>query len=79
MLMKAWEKLDKFYLVLGIVLTLMSVMVIAAFRTIFSAYLYAGEITSENTQISAEIQKESLDEAYSWATNKTAFSLQIRD
>lgn len=76
---KVWEKLDKFYIVLAVVLTLMAVMVIVAFKTIFSSFLNAGEITSKDTQISTEINKESLDEAYNWATNKSSVSLQIRE
>lgn len=76
---KAWEKIDKFYLVLAVVLTLMAVMVIVAFRTVFSTYLNASEITSKDTQISMDIDNKSLDEAYNWVTNRPSVSLQIRE
>jgi hypothetical protein len=79
MLERAWEKLDKFYLILAVVLTLMAVMVIVAFRGIFSAYLGASDISSKDTQISKEIDQDSLEEAYAWISNKTSVSLEIRD
>ena len=76
---KAWEKLDKFYLILAVVLTLMAVMVIVAFRTIFSAYLYSNEINSKDTQMSTDIDKASLEEAYNWIMSRSSVSLQIRE
>ncbi len=79
MLEKTWEKLDKFVLILAVVLTLMAVVVIVAFRGIFSAYLDANEINNKDTKVDTEIEKEQLEEAYLWATNKTSVSLQIRD
>lgn len=79
MLEKVWDKLDKFYVVLAIVLTLMAVMLVVAFRGIFSAYLSAFEISEKDIGVNVKINKEALDEVYTWSTTKKSVSLQIRD
>lgn len=79
MLERAWEKLDKFYLILGLVLTLMAVMVIVAFRGIFTAYLDASDIKQRDIQVDVRVERESLDEAFAWTQNKISVPLQIRD
>lgn len=79
MLKKAWEKLDRFYLILAIVLTLMAVLLVVTFRGIFSAYLNVYEIDQKDINVDVKVQKESLDEAYVWVTEKEGIPLQIRD
>lgn len=79
MLKKAWEKLDKFYLILAIVLSVMAVMLVVAFRSMFSAYLNAFEIDEKDVQVDAKVDKESLEEVYVWTMNKNTVSLQIRN
>ncbi len=79
MLERAWDKIDKFYLVLATVLTLMAIMLVVAFRGIFSAYLNVYEIDQKDIQADAKVQKESLEEVYLWTINKESLPLQIRD
>jgi hypothetical protein len=78
MLEKVWDKLDKFYIVLAVVLMLMAIMIVVTFRGIFSAYLSAYEISDKDTGVNARIKKEALDEAYVWLTTKKATPLLIR-
>ena len=79
MLEKAWEKIDKFYLLLSIILILLGIMLVVAFRGIFSAYLNAYEIDQKDIQVGQRIEKDSLEEAYTWLTDKKTLTLQIRD
>jgi uncharacterized ion transporter superfamily protein YfcC len=79
MLERAWEKLDKFYLVLAIVLTLMAILLIITFRGVFSAYQYAYEIDQNKVQADDKVDKDLLEEAYLWTMNKTNIPLQVRD
>ena len=79
MLKKAWEKLDRFYLILAIVLTLMAVLLVVTFRGIFSAFLNVYEIDQKDINVDVKVQKETLDEAYVWVTEKESIPLQIRD
>ena len=67
--MKAWGKLDKFYLIFFSVLAALAVLVVFTFRGIFSAFLTAYEIDQpDNTDI--KINSDQLNEAYNFAFNK---------
>ena len=79
MLDRIWEKIDKFYFVFAVVLILMAVMVIVAFKGIFSAYLNAYEISSKDIQADTEVNKDSLEEAHFWVTEKSAVPLQLEN
>lgn len=79
MLERVWDKLDKFYLILAVVLSLMAVMLVVAFRGIFSAYLNAYEINQKDMQVDVKVEKEPLEEVYKWVTNKESLPLQIRE
>ncbi|OGM25128.1 hypothetical protein A2962_02390 [Candidatus Woesebacteria bacterium RIFCSPLOWO2_01_FULL_39_61] len=72
-----WGKLDKFYLVLTLVLVLMSVLVIMSFRTVFSSYITAYEIDQSALESGSKINKDKLDEAYSWVFNRQSTPLVI--
>lgn len=78
MLEKVWDKIDKFYFVLAIVLGVLATMIVVAFRGIFSAYLSAYEISEKDVGIGAKIEKEKLEEAYTWLTTKETIPLKIR-
>lgn len=65
-----WGKLDKFFLVLIVILTVMSVLVIMSFKTVFSAYISAYEIDQSALEAGLKINKESLDESYNWVFYK---------
>ncbi len=79
MLEKIWDKIDKFFLAFAIALVVMSVMLVVAFRGIFSAYLTAYEIDQKDIQVNTRIDEDSLEEAYFWAINKSSLPLQVRD
>ena len=61
-----WEKIDKFYIVLAIVLIAMAVILIFAVKGIFSSYLTAYEIDYSSISSELRIDKDKLDEAYRW-------------
>ena len=72
------EKVNKFYLVLIAILILLAVMVIFSFRGVFSAYLTAYEIDQESFGNNTKVDKEKLEESYSWAFTKETLPLEIR-
>lgn len=65
-----WGKLDKFYLVLTLILILMSVLVIMSFRTVFSSYITAYEIDQSALESGLKINKSNLEEVYNWVFNR---------
>ena len=78
MIFENWEKVDKFYIVLMVTLTLLSVMVILTFRGLFSAYITAYEIDQREISGDVRIDKEKLEEAYSWVFTKETLPLEIK-
>lgn len=74
-----WEKIDKFYLVLAVVLILMALLVIMAFRSVFSAYLTAYEVDQTQLETELRVNRDKLEEAYTWAFNKEAVPLEVRE
>ncbi len=78
MLEKVWDKIDKFYLILALVLALMAILIIATFRGVFSAYLAAYEISEKDVGVEVKVQKEALDEVYAWLTTKEPIPLQTK-
>lgn len=79
MLEKVWGKLDKFYLVLALVMALSAVLLVVVFKGVFSAYLNAYDVGQKDLQVDAKIQKESLEEVYLWVSNKETVPLEVRD
>ena len=73
-----WDKIDKFYIVLMVTLTLLSVMVILTFKGLFSAYITAYEIDQKELSGDVRIDKEKLEEAYSWVFTKETLPLEVR-
>lgn len=73
------EKVDKFYLVLLVVLVLMALLMIISFKGIFSAFNSAYELDQSSFAKELKIDKEKLNEAYSWVTKKEGILLKIRD
>ncbi len=61
-----WAKVDKFYLVLIATLVLLSLLVVFAFKSVFSAYNTAYEVTQGNLNTELKINKDKLDEVYNW-------------
>ena len=70
-----WAKLDKFYLVLTLILICMSALVIMVFRTVFSSYITAYEIDQSALEAGLKINKEGLEEAYNWVFYKASTPL----
>ena len=73
-----WDKVDKFYIVLMVTLTMLSVMLILTFRGLFSAYITAYEIDQREISGDVRIDKEKLEEAYSWVFTKETLPLEIK-
>lgn len=61
-----WAKLDKFYIVLIATLILLSLLVVFAFRSVFSAYNVAYEVSQSSLNSELKINKDKLDEVYNW-------------
>lgn len=66
MLVMNLEKIDKFYIVLALILVSMAVLLIFAIKGIFSSYLTAYEIDYSTISSELRIDKDKLDEAYTW-------------
>lgn len=64
------ESVDKFYLVFGITLTLLSVMLVITFQTIFSSYINAYDVNPSDIENELKVNTAALNEAYSWALKK---------
>lgn len=71
-------KVDKFYIALTIILALMAGLVIFTFRTIFSAYNTASELSQRDAATGLVINREELEKASNWVENKETVSLEIR-
>jgi hypothetical protein len=78
MLTISWERLDKFYIALIVILALLAILVIVTFRGLFSAYLTAYEINQQDLDAGVRVDKEKLEEAYTFAFTKRTLPLQIR-
>ncbi len=76
---KTLESVDKFYVVLAIVLVLMAILVIFSFRGIFNALLSAYEIDQGSISVDSTVEKQNLNEAYNWVYNRGSIRLEITD
>ncbi len=68
--MRIWEKIDKFYLVLIGILIPVAVLMAFSFKTIFSAFFLASDLSEKNIGSEVKIDKEKFDEAYNWIKSK---------
>lgn len=72
-----WEKIDKFYIVLSLVLILMAILIIFSFRGVFTAFIKAYELDQKAISSDTKIEKEKLDEVSKWLFNKESVPLEI--
>lgn len=79
MLTTSLEKIDKFYIVLTVVLVFMAVMVIFSFKGVFSAFLTAYDFDQKSVGEEVRLDSDKLDEAYSYVFDRSVGNLQIRD
>lgn len=79
MLTTNWEKIDRFYIVLAVVLILMAVLVVFSFNGVFSALLSAYDIDPNAVNSDMKIEKEKMTEAYSWVFEKGSIHLDLTD
>ncbi|MBU0570006.1 hypothetical protein KKB40_04465 [Patescibacteria group bacterium] len=68
-------KIDKFVVVLAVILMIMATVVTLTFKGIFSAYLAAYEI-GQGADSDLRIDKEKLEQAHAWAFSKETVQLQ---
>ena len=61
-----WDKIDKFYLSLSIILILMSVLLIFSLRGVFSLFLNAYDLDLNLISPQLRVDKEKLDKAGIW-------------
>jgi len=74
-----WEKIDKFYIILAVVLVLMAVMVIFSFRGVFGAFLTAYDFDQNEIGQEAMLDEDKIEEAYNFVFDKNPVSLAVRD
>jgi len=72
------EKVDKFLVILITVLILMAALVVFTFKGIFSAYITAYEIDQSKLGGTEQVNRESLEEAYSFVFNKQTLPLKVK-
>ena len=70
-------KIDKFYIVFGVVMIILAATVIFSFRGIFSAFNLAYEFGRSDLESELKINKEKLDEAYTWAFERKSMDLDL--
>ena len=74
-----WDKIDKFYLVFLLVMVGLSVMVIFTFKTVFSSIIASNESGQVDLSSELKVDKDKLDEAYSFAFEKEIIKLEINE
>jgi len=65
-----WAKIDKFYIVLVIVLVFLTMTLIITFRTVFSAFNTAYEIDPATAAAPNTINEDNILESYEWIFGK---------
>ncbi|QQS38914.1 hypothetical protein IPM62_06065 [Candidatus Woesebacteria bacterium] len=78
MLTKAWRKIDRFYLILAIVLMVLAVPVIYTSLGILSAFTTVYEIDNEADR-EARLDKTKLDQAVTSIYHRDIPTLQVRE
>lgn len=73
----SFQKIDKYYLALVLVLIVMAVMLVFSFRGVFSAFLNATNVNSLTSKGLVRINQTELDTAYNWAFNKNSRRLEV--
>jgi uncharacterized protein (UPF0333 family) len=78
--MNKFKKLNKFSASLLFLLLFLAILLIVTFRGIFSAISTSKEVDQEFLDTQApRIDKENLDKAYDWVTNKKVTTLDLRE
>jgi hypothetical protein len=72
---KNGEKVDKFYLVLTVILVLMSTLLIFSVRGVISMFLVSREIDPNSIGPDIRVEKEKLNEAYDFVFNRNIVKL----
>ena len=70
------ESVDKFFIILTLVLIAMSVLLVFSFRGVFSLFLTAYEFDTESLSPPIRVNKENLAEAHNWVHNKEVVVLE---
>lgn len=78
MSMKAWQKIDRFFPILAVVLAIMAVLLIFTFRSIFSTLTTAHEVDLKIPDSELRIDKDRLNEAHKVVYEKEIVPLEIR-
>jgi hypothetical protein len=73
-----WAKIDKFYIILFVILAAMAAVVIFAGRSIFTSFITAYEVEPDTLSTKLRIDTDKLDEATSWVNNKESIKLEVR-
>lgn len=73
-----WAKIDKFYIVLFVILAAMAAVVIFTGRSIFTSFITAYEVEPDALSTKLRIDTGKLNDAYSWVNNKQSVSLEVR-
>lgn len=79
MLTTRLEKIDKFYLVLVILLVALGILLIFTFRGIFTAFTQAYEIDPKEVGVELKVNNVNQEAASSWVFNKRIVPLGIRE
>jgi len=77
MLTQHSEKIDKFLIVFVVVMVVLAGMVIFTFRSIFSASNTAYDLNPSTLDADLKINKDKLNEAYTWAFEKETVDLEL--
>jgi hypothetical protein len=70
-----FQKIDKFYLTLTVILVAMSVLLIVSFRSVFSMFLTASEVDPNLAKVANSLDTKSLNEAHGFTFERQATKL----
>lgn len=71
-------KIDKFYIFFLAIMSLLAVMLVFTFKTLFSSFIIAYEVDQTEKAKETRIDKERLDKAYQFAFEKKDINLELR-
>jgi hypothetical protein len=71
-----FQKIDKYFVTLVLVLVLMAGLLTISFKGVFSAFLLASDLDSTLFDNTVRINQNNLDEAYGWGYKREALRLE---
>lgn len=72
----SWAKIDKFYIVLIVTVSLLAILLAFTVKTLFSSFIEGFEIEQTKEGV-ARVEKEKLERAYKFAFERETVKLEL--